>query len=125
MKWVIALAPLAVMAACATPQEQCLSNATQDLRINAFLIAQTEANLERGFAVDQQQRVTRRPTFCRTEDNGFRFGCTDVRVRNVAVPQAINLETERDTLDQLLATRAQLQRRTDAAVAECRRMFPA
>ncbi|MBS1303059.1 hypothetical protein [Loktanella sp. SALINAS62] len=126
MRPFLSLAPLALAVACASPQEQCLSDATQELRINGFLIQQTQANLDRGYALDPRQRVTRRPTFCRTsEPNGrFRYGCTDVRVRNYSVPEAINLENERATLDQLLATRAQLQRSTDAAITACRRMYP-
>ncbi|SEM74525.1 hypothetical protein SAMN04488003_10452 [Loktanella fryxellensis] len=127
MRFLIALSPLVLLAACATPQQQCLSNVTQDLRVNAFLIAQTQANLDRGFAIDRQQRVSRGFDMCRERN---RDGSIDTRlcpvqkVRTVNVPQAINLTVERDTLNQLLATRANLERRTAAATAQCRTLYP-
>lgn len=128
MRYLFALAPFAVMAACATPQQQCLSAATQELRVNAYLITQTQGNLDRGYAIDQEQRVSQGFDTCRerTRDGGItRTLCRTTRVRNVDVPQAINLNVERDTLDQLLARRAVLQKQATAATAQCRALYPA
>ncbi|MFZ3580635.1 hypothetical protein ACOI1H_00505 [Loktanella sp. DJP18] len=127
MRFLVALAPLALVAACATPQQQCLNNVTEELRVNQFLIAQTQGNLDRGFAIDRQQRVSRGFDMCRERG---RDGVTTTRlcrttqVRDVNVPQAINLDVERGTLDQLLAKRAILQRQATAATAQCRALYP-
>lgn len=127
MRILIALAPFALLAACATPQQQCLTRVTEDLRVNAFLIQQTQGNLDRGFALDQQQRVTTRPDFCRvrteTGDVKTTF-CRQTVVKNIDVPKAINMNVERDTLNQLLATRAILEKQSAAAVAQCRALYP-
>ena len=127
MRYLLALAPFAVLAACATPQQQCLNTVSEPLRVNAFLIAQTQGNLDRGFAVDTQQRVSRGFDMCRTRDRDGVVSttlCPATRVKTVNVPQAINMNVERDTLDQLLARQAILQKQAAAATAQCRAMYP-
>ena len=127
MRSLIALAPIVLLAACASPQQQCLNNVTKELRVNAFLIAQTQANLNRGYAIDRQQRVTRGFDRCRerlADGTVTSTLCRTTQVREVNVPQAINLSVERDTLDQLLATRANLERQAAAATTQCRALYP-
>ena len=127
MRALFALAPIALLAACASPQQQCLTNVTKELRVNAFLIAQTQANLDRGYAIDRQQRVSRGFDMCRERDRDGAVSttlCRTTQVRDVNVPQAINLEVERDTLDQLLARRANLEKQAAAATAQCRALYP-
>ena len=127
MRLLLAFAPLAVMAACVSPQQQCLTDATRELRINDALIAKTQANLDRGFAVDVEQRVSTRPGFCRDDRIGatqrYSF-CNQVRVRNVGVPEPINTRIEQETLDQLIDKRAQLQRAAQSRVGQCRALYP-
>ena len=43
----------ALLAACGTPQEQCINANTRDLRIVDRLIDETEGNLDRGYAFEQ------------------------------------------------------------------------
>ena len=127
MRSFMILAPFALLAACATPQQQCLDTVAQELRVNTFLIAQTQANLDRGYAIDRQQRVSRGFDMCRERDANGEVSttlCRTTQVRDVNVPQAINLEVERDTLDQLLARRAVLERQATAAAAQCRALYP-
>ncbi|MFQ3252850.1 MAG: hypothetical protein ACI9U6_001137 [Loktanella salsilacus] len=127
MRYLLPLAPLALLAACATPQQQCLNNVSEPLRVNAFLIAQTQANLDRGFAVDQQQRVSRGFDMCRQRDRDGNVSttlCPTTRVKTVNVPQAINMDVERGTLDQLLARQAILEKQASAATNQCRLMYP-
>ncbi len=127
MRFLFALAPVALLVACASPQQQCLTNVTQELRVNAYLIAQTQANLDRGYAIDREQRVSRGFDMCRSRDEDGHISttmCRSTKVRNVDVPQAINLDVERGTLDQLLAKRAILERQATAATAQCRALYP-
>lgn len=121
------LIPILALAACATPREQCLGAATRDARINAQLIAQTEANIERGFAVRTEQRVRERNRLCRgTTESGERVvtRCEEVDVRRVRVPVAIDLNAERAKLASLKSERARLATRSEAAVAQCRALYP-
>ena len=127
MRSIIMLAPLALLAACATPQQQCLDAAAKELRVNTFLIGQTQANLERGYALDRQQRLRRGFDRCRVRNGDGTVSstlCPVTKVRTVNVPEAINLDVERATLDQLLARRAVLERQSAAAVAQCRALYP-
>ena len=48
-----ALPVLALLAACGTPQEQCINRNTRDLRTVDRLITETEGNLQRGYAYEQ------------------------------------------------------------------------
>jgi hypothetical protein len=43
---------LAALAACGTPQEQCINRNTRDLRTVDRLIAESEGNLQRGYAYE-------------------------------------------------------------------------
>ena len=127
MRILFSLAPVALLVACATPQQQCLNNVTQELRVNAYLIAQTQANLDRGYAVDQQQRLRHGFDRCRVRRSDGTVTtrlCPATQVKTVNVPQAINLTVEQDTLNQLLASRANLERRATVATAQCRALYP-
>lgn len=127
MRPLIVLAPLALLAACATPQEQCLSNVTQALRINASLIAQTQGNLDRGYGLETEQRIASSARVCyeREIDGDISPNFCDVpEYRTVTKPVPVNLRVERETLDQLLAKRAVLERQAAAGTAQCRALYP-
>jgi len=55
MRPVFVVLPLALLAACATPREQCISDVSRDFRVLNSLVAQTQANLARGYAVVEEQ----------------------------------------------------------------------
>ena len=116
-----------ILTACASPQQQCLSAATREARINAQLIAQTEANLARGYAVQRTQRVREVNRICRgvtASGEPVATRCEDVRVTPVTVPVAIDLNAEAAKLESLKQRRAALAAGTDTAVAQCRRLYP-
>ena len=46
LRWVLSLIPLA---ACGTPQEQCIGAATRDMQVVNRLIAEVQGNLARGY----------------------------------------------------------------------------
>ena len=116
-----------ILAACATPREQCLSQVSRDLVINERLIAQTQATINRGFAVRQEQRVREVRSTCRgvTESGEeVRTRCDDVLVRNVNVPVAVDLNAERAKLASLRERNAVLKRSLPAAQQQCLARFP-
>lgn len=51
----ILLASLGVLAACGTPQEQCINRETREIRNLQGLLAEVEGNLARGYAYESYE----------------------------------------------------------------------
>ncbi len=127
MRLSILLLPVLALSACATPQEQCLGKVTRDARINASLITQTRANLERGFGLRTEDRVREVRSFCRGETESGESvvtRCEKVRVTKVQVPVALDLAAERAKLASLISQRDRLAVATADGVAQCRALYP-
>lgn len=127
MRPLLLVLPLVAITACATPQEQCLGQATRDARINAGLIAQTQANIERGFGLRTEERVREVRRLCRGETESGEAvvtRCEEVRVTQVQVPVALDLNAERAKLASLIQQRDKLASRTQAKVSQCRALYP-
>jgi hypothetical protein len=125
------LVVLALLAACGTPQEQCIRNETRELATLDRLIREAEANLARGYAYETVE-ITRtewqiceyipdpndptkppRPRYC-LED------VTDTVQKTVAIDPA----AEERKLASLKAKRRKLEPEARAAIAECRATYP-
>jgi hypothetical protein len=118
-----ALALALLVAACATPQQRCEIQATRDLRVVNQLIAETQATLQRGYALREEQRPRVGTTVCYGGGDDFGFGfCwgndTYTRVR----PVAVNLDEERAKLQTLLQKREELEVRARAQIEACTRL---
>ena len=120
----------AALAACGTPQEQCIARNTRDLRTVDRLIAETEGNLQRGYAletvtrwedywdtcfdrVDVGGQVSVRPYSCRRE-----YSYTEQR------PKAIDLKAEAQKLESLKVKRKELARAAGPVIAQCKVDYP-
>lgn len=124
---------LLLLAACGTPQEQCISNNTRDLRTVERLIAESETNLNRGYAVERETvyMPSMRPCWAPgrpTKNNPnpapvMRYCDVDV-AQTFNRPVAIDLEAEADKLRQLKAKQRELSRRATEVVAQCRQLYP-
>lgn len=125
----LCLASVLALAACGTPQEQCISAATRDLRVLEGLIKETEANLTRGYALEQRE-VTRkilvdctpRPTAKQPKPKAR--SCWADQVDTVTKPVAIDLNAEQRKLASMRAKRQQLMTRAETSVAQCRAAYP-
>ena len=127
MRPALILLPLAFLAACATPREQCIADVTRDTKVQSSLINEVRGNLERGYALDRQERVRTVPKTCRGEDedgNIFRFRCDETRTDTIVTPVAIDLNTERAKLASLEERFAQSQAASNQAVAQCIAVHP-
>jgi len=121
-----------MIAACGTPQERCIDDATRELRRIDGLIADTEAALARGYGYETRL-VTRRewvPCPRRRFDaadgtlaSGSGF-CWDRVQHQTRVPVAIDPLAERRKLDGLRDRRRTLAPAAAAATESCRRRFP-
>jgi len=125
----LGLLPFVLLAACGTPQEQCISYNTRDLRVVDRLIGETEGNLDRGFAYvrvteyedywaycaqpQQRDAAPVAPRLCRQE-----------RAITVDRPKAIDLADEARKLDSLRIKRQELSRRAEAVIAQCKKNYP-
>lgn len=126
MRLTLLIIPMLVTA-CATKQEACIADVTREARVLDGLIAQTRANLSRGFAVAERQDVVTVRGSCtgRNEDGTtFTFGCDETKTVTREVPVAIDLNAEQAKLASLEQRQLQNQVNTRAGIAQCQAQFP-
>jgi len=126
-----AFAGLALLAACGTPQEQCIAGVTRDMRVLDRLIGESEANLQRGYALREVTLSDSRYVMChpgRPAAAGHPAiapqYCWRDFDRTVTRPAAINLAEERVKLAEMKKKRAELARAAAPAIAQCRALHP-
>jgi len=125
---------LAALAACGTPQEQCIAKNTRDLRVIDRLINETQGNLARGYAfVDVETTHTRwvyceAPTVERLPDGTVRREpgrmCLDDITVTERRPAAIDLGAEKAKLASMQKKRAELAKAAVPVIAACKRAYP-
>jgi hypothetical protein len=117
------------LVACGTPQEQCIDRASHDLRVVEGFIAESEANLARGYAMAEVTEIRPDWVDCTPEPTE---GNPDPEPQKCLVdvaetemrPVAIDLDAEAAKLASLRAKRAQLVAQAGDAVALCRQQYP-
>lgn len=115
------------LVACGTPQEQCIRGVTKDLRTLDRLIATSQGNLERGYAIESQPYWDSEYQVCGWYDRNGRsyanYCWVDVMsTRNVSV--AINLDQEAAKLKTMQSKRAELAKNAQPAIAQCQALHP-
>jgi hypothetical protein len=130
---VFALATLVLLAACGTPQEQCIARETRDLRILDRLIVETEGNLARGYAIEEYTVEITVVGRCAAPggfgpDGQKRPAVFEPCLRESEVtrtrPKAIDLGAERRKLLSMQAKRRDLARDAAEPIAACKAQFP-
>ena len=127
MRPAIIMLPLAVLAACATPREQCINDATRDSRVLTRLVNETQANIARGYALEEVQEVRTVRSTCRgrnPDGSIFTFACEETDTVTRTQPVAIDLNAERAKLQSLNERLAQIRANTDQSVAQCLATYP-
>lgn len=142
---------LTVITACAPLQEvsllSCLDGANKNLSVLDNLIATTQGNIDRGYAIDNVDTVERIQELCSASpailgyDSPFVqspispfpatlfpgdpvFCYRDV-IKTKNVPRAINIENEQQILNGLLAKRKQAQIQRDHDITTCHSAYDA
>lgn len=121
---------LAAVAACGTPQEQCIGRNTRDLRTLDRLIAETEGNLARGYAYEtvtvyeDYWRSCPQPPVAEGAPAPPPRLCLDERPVTERRPKAINLNAEAQKLDGMKEKRRDLARQAEAVIAACKAQYP-
>jgi hypothetical protein len=131
MRRIVILSLCLFLAACGTPQEQCINRETRDLRVVNRLIAETQGNLARGYAFEEYTVYTTDFVPCGyLPDDGnpatrreIRF-CRDRVPETERRPVAIDLAAEQRKLDSLLAKRRDLEGRAAQVVEACKAAYP-
>lgn len=112
------------LAACATPQEQCISAAGKDLRTVEALIATARGNLSRGFAVETRDRLVNVEQVCGVDAEGKDIMCDMAVSEEERVAVAIDFEAEERKLNSLLARRDELLASRNRAIQACLAQYP-
>lgn len=127
-----ALALLALLAACASPQERCINQATQELRTVNKLITEAQGNLQRGYALEPTTVYRNVWVPCGyAYGYGYGYGnhaggmCLEEQAQITTRPKAIDLAEERRKLEQLQAKQADLNRAAKASIQQCQATYPA
>jgi hypothetical protein len=127
MRPALIILPLVALAACATPREQCIADATRDTRILSSLINETQANLSRGYALEERQDVRTRTRFCRGENSDgttFKYPCNETETFTTTQPVAIDLSAEQAKLRSLEERFASTQVISNQVVLQCIAIHP-
>ncbi|AGT08230.1 hypothetical protein [Paracoccus aminophilus] len=127
----LALLPVLALAACGTPQEQCISRNTSEYRVVSNLLAEVEGNLARGYAWEEREVTRTEWDDCRAvvrNRKGEPVMVSRPCLRNVADTQRyrvpIDPAAEARKRDNLIARRAALAPTANAAIAACKTAYP-
>ena len=131
MRRLFLLPLLALLAACGTPQERCIARETRDLRVLERLIATTQADIARGYAIEEYTvyvpvwRICEIPvqTDPAKPAPPPRY-CFEQEPQTRTRPKAIDLRAEGAKLDSLLERRDQLARAAEPVIAQCKAQYP-
>ena len=113
----------AFLAACATPQEACISQAQSELRSIRDQISTAEGNISRGYAIHRQTVPYTYVSTCYT-DTGEAYQCEENGTRVQETPVAIDIAQERVKLASLQARLSGAERRANEQIAQCRLTYP-
>jgi hypothetical protein len=120
---------LLALAACGTPQQECIRMVSRDLIVVDRLIAETQGNLARGYGFAERtvlvpDWVDCTPNPTPNRPNPRTRTCLDERIETERYPVAIDPVAEQAKLNGLLAKRAQLAKGLEPAIASCQARYP-
>lgn len=127
----VLLLPLAFLAACGTPQERCIRGNTKEYRVLSGLLAETEANLARGYAWKEREVMRTEMDFCsrpvRGRDGEIRivqYSCWRDVVDTERYRVPIDPAAERRSRDYLAAKLKTETARAQEVVRQCKAAHP-
>lgn len=119
---VMLLACAALTLTACSQRDLCERRATQELRVITGLVAETQANLARGYGLERVERPVERKYKCDVKQKDGRVLtqiCTDVDIQTTRRPVALDLEAEAAKLRSLKTRETQMRAQTRAALAQC------
>lgn len=131
LRRLLPLGLLALLAACGTPQEQCIRQGTRDLTVLDRLIAESRATLERGYALAEVETSSLQWRPC-----GYPRPAAPGKpappppMCMVEVPQwttrpvSVDLKAEQAKLASMEVKRKELARAAEPHIRSCKAQFP-
>lgn len=123
IKTSLSLAALGLVGACATPKEQCISQATLNLRTLNGLISETEGNISRGYAIHKQSVPYTYSGTCYNERLGA-YACPKTGSRIQETPVPIDVSDQRKRLGSLKKQLPEAKRVAAHKVKQCEATYP-
>lgn len=123
MKHFALLPALALLAACATPQEQCINTASNEVKTIRSGISATQGNISRGYAIHRHTETYQVAETC-FDGNKKPYRCFETEYRTVETPVSVNVSEERRKLAALQKRLPAAMRQMKAGVANCRVQYP-
>lgn len=125
------LPALLILTACGTPQDQCINRNTRDLRTMQKLVDETQANITRGYAIEEYTAWVPVWQICEVQAAAApgepapppRY-CFEQEPETRTRPKAIDLRAEAAKLESLLQRRDELARAAEPVIAQCRAQYP-
>lgn len=114
---------LTLVAACATPQKQCIARETAEYRAVTAQIEELEETLERGYALHRQTVPYFDTRICHVEGKEP-FTCTRTRFHTIETPVTVDMDDTRKKLARLNAQRIKLAPAAATAREACIRAHP-
>ena len=112
------------LAACVSQQATCISNASKDLQVLNKLIAETQGNINRGYAIGVTEEWTTEEQPCGADNKGNVIYCEVPVVEQNKAPVAIDLASEQAKLASMLNKQAELLKMREQAVSMCQAKYP-
>ena len=123
MKHFAILPALAILAACATPQEQCINTASNEVRAIRSGVSTAQGNIARGYAIHTSTETYQVPDVCYGK-NKKPYRCYETEYRTIETPVTIDVAEERRKLASLKRRLPAATRQMNAGVANCRVQYP-
>jgi hypothetical protein len=125
----ILLSSLLILTACGTPQERCIGAVSRDMRVVDRLIAETDQNIRRGYALEEVTVYTTQWVDCTPRVKPGTPApkpqmCLDDVPQTVTKAKAIDLNAEAATLKSLKAKRAAQAKAAAPEIKACKAQFP-
>lgn len=120
---IIPLMTLLLIAACATPQQKCISQASLTLRKAERKAAKIEQDLARGYAIHRETVLVPTVEIC-TDAKGKSYQCIDHDHRTIRTPVAIDADLEKSKLAALRKLIRSERPKVAAATKACAIQFP-
>ncbi|MEE9387061.1 MAG: hypothetical protein V3U96_00495 [Paracoccaceae bacterium] len=118
--FLVALLPLV---GCVSAQELCIANAGKDIRVLSGLIATTQANITRGYAIHTEEFFDNELQLCGVIE-GEEVYCEVAVAYSRNIPVAIDLNVEQAKLTSLIKKQAELSNRANSVIAQCQAQYP-
>lgn len=122
---------LPALAACGTPQEQCIRRNTHEQRVVSELLAETEGNLARGYAWEEREVTRTQWDQCRSvvpDKDGKPVVIWTSCLRDVVDTERYRVPidplTEQRKRDNLFERKQVLTHQSAEVVRQCRAAFP-